>query len=186
MFFIGYLNLTNKLINCNIKRFIKIMEEKMRVRVLFILVILITIFVSGCYIETTARGHSVKFPLLSNPHTGQFDSATGQRVWSNELIYIAFVNNSSNSFTITVTSTRDGFCFFSDVIYPGNYSRKLFSSGEYKVSIRRGVGYTHTNRIIIWDEGDFEINGQLVDVKIDLYTLWLQCGGEEKSGGYKF
>lgn len=162
---------------------------KMKNYLLIIVVMLIMILASSCYIETTSRSHRVRFPLLAHPSNDQFDSITGQRMWSNEPINVAFVNNSSGSFTIAMTYVIDQYYSYSRIIYPGKYA--LFTnipSGEYGLSIKRGPGYTYTNKIIVWDEGDFDINGQIVDVKIDLDTLWCQCGGggDGGEGKYKF
>ncbi|HNV96877.1 MAG TPA: hypothetical protein PKL13_00990 [bacterium] len=159
----------------------------MKIYALFVsIVVLFVFFVSGCYMETTAYGKTTRTSLISNPSTGQFNSATGRRVWSEKLIYAAFINNSSNSFTIKIVNVRRGTCFLDDIIYPGNYVIELIPSGEYSVYIKRGVDYTYDNNIIVWREGSFDVNGKKVDIKIDLENLWRQCGGGSEFGGYKF
>jgi len=122
--------------------------------------------------------------VSSCSQNGQFSIKTGEKILNDKLIVIAFVNESSTSFTIDFRNTQNRNYFLSEIVYPGNYSSKKLPSGEYNVFIKKGAGYTYKNKMIVWDEGDFEINGISVDVKIDLDTLWLQCGGQKN--GYKF
>lgn len=153
-----------------------------------IILIPILLFLLGCSITASSGGSSSTFFFSTNRTTGQFNS-DGHKVWNDEFIHVGFINpDQAHSFTVTMWK-GGGFhkqFVFSEIILPGNVFIAFFKSGEYSISVKKGVDRSYENRIIFWDEGDFVINGKSVDVKVDTEELWKRLGGGESQLQYKY
>ncbi len=124
---------------------------------------------------------------------GQFDKS-GKYVDPTKLVYAGFHNSTDSSFTVSVweeghpsryIKTATGKDFHNLLILPGNIEIAMASGGRYEYQISRGVGTSNRGNLIFWDEGDFLVNGKLVDVSINLEHLWKSAGGEGGGGKYK-